>query len=538
VKRALLIALGVIVSVTPARADGNGYADLGQELLLRRFASPREKTEIDLGGYFRMRGESLYNLDLDHGLTPSGDPLFPVPVADPTAQSLHNADTRLRTDLRIYPKGAGMAITVRVDVLDNLALGSTPEGKPATGRAPNPAGSPGQNPPAEAMRIKRAFGEALLPIGVLAAGRMGAHWGLGLLANGGDCEGCDGGDAADRIAFVTPIAGHHWAVSFDLTATGPVTRRKDQARAIDIEPSDDVRTVTFAVFRQRSESSRLRRRRAGVASIEYGAYLSHRWQDNDIPSDYLPTAAPVPIDAGQVMHRGYRATAVDAFARFTFPSLEVAVEAAYLNARVDQPSLIPGVLLDRPVTSNQVGMAVTSRYGAEEARFTAGFDFGYASGDDAPGFGAFPEPGATEAMPGDLDGPQASLPADSTVDNFRFHPDYRIDRILFREIIGTVTDAIYLRPHMRYTLLDLGHGRLTADVALIASWAAEAASTPGGARALGVEIDPGLRYETKDGFRVALEHGLFLPGAGFDVRGGGPGANPAQMVRVRMGYYF
>ena len=40
-----------------------------------------------------------------------------------------------------------------------------------------------------------------------------------------------------------------------------------------------------------------------------------------------------------------------------------------------------------------------------------------------------------------------------------------------QRIIGTVTDAVYLRPHGRYTLLDLGHSQLLADVAVIASWA-------------------------------------------------------------------
>lgn len=141
-------------------------------------------------------------------------------------------------------------------------------------------------------------------------------------------------------------------------------------------------------------------------------------------------------------------------------------------------------------------------------------------------------------MPGDLDGPQASLPGDSTVDNFRFHPDFRIDRILFREIVGTVTDAMYLRPHARYVIADLGHATLTADVAVIASWAAEASSTPGGARHLGIEIDPGIRYHTNDGFRVAIEHALFLPGPGFDSASGGPGSRAAQLIRARLGYFF
>ena len=41
---------------------------------------------------------------------------------------------------------------------------------------------------------------------------------------------------------------------------------------------------------------------------------------------------------------------------------------------------------------------------------------------------------------------------DNRIDNFRFHSDYRVDRILFREIIGTVTDAMYAKPHARLRL--------------------------------------------------------------------------------------
>ena len=45
-----------------------------------------------------------------------------------------------------------------------------------------------------------------MPVGVLSAGRMGNHWGLGMLANGGDCLDCNGGDAVDRLAFITDTA--------------------------------------------------------------------------------------------------------------------------------------------------------------------------------------------------------------------------------------------------------------------------------------------------------------------------------------------
>ncbi len=536
--RNVVLCLALLLPSVALADTGAGFADLGEDTATRQFASPRDEVEVDLSGGFRARGEALYNLDLDRGLTPSGDPLFPVPIADPDGQTLTYADMRLRTDLAIHAPGSGVAVIVRVDVLDNVGLGSTPEGKPGTGRAPTPAASPGQQPPSDAFRIKRAFGVALTPLGTLAVGRMGNHWGLGMLANGGDCGDCDGGDASDRIAFVTPIAGHLWAASFDWSATGPLARRRDEARAVDIEPTDDVYSATVAVMRYHSDMARARRARGARISVEYGAYLSHRWQDNDIPADYLPTAQPVGIDAAQVMARGYRATAVDGWFRLTLPRARVEAEVGMLTAEVAQASLVPGALFPEPVTSSQIGAALETEVQPMGEGFAVGVDAGFASGDAAPGFGAFPPPNAPAGQPGDLDAPQANPPFDNTVDNFRFHPDYRIDRILFREIVGTVTDAVYLRPHASFRLLDMGRSRLELRVAAVASWAVEAASTPGGSSALGIEIDPTLYYESRDGFVASLEHGVLFPLSGLDNAATGVRAEPAQVLRLRLGYAF
>ena len=46
-----------------------------------------------------------------------------------------------------------------------------------------------------------------------------------------------------------------------------------------------------------------------------------------------------------------------------------------------------------------------------------------------------------------------------------FTPDYFIDRILFREIIGTVTGAVYVRPHARVDVMRVAPGVLQASVA-------------------------------------------------------------------------
>ncbi len=527
-----LLFLALVISPVSI-ASASGFTDIGQDI------EAEAETVIRFSGALRTRFELLYNLDLDRGLSPSGQALYPVPLSDPDAQTLTHVDFRLRSDIALVVPKASMAIKIRLDTLDNLSLGSQPDGVPSV--------TVSQRDAAEPFRIKRAYGEVLTPFGLLAFGRMGNHWGMGMLANGGDCASCDSGDAADRIAFVTPLLGHVWAVAYDFTATGPYTQRNQPRRAIDLDPWDDVRTFTFAVLNFRSDVARRRRARADRASFEYGAYVSHRRQDRDVPAHYLQVANPVAIDGAQVTNRDFRATAVDVWARLTLPYARFEVEGAYLGARIGQPSLIPGVELRDEFTSRQFGIAFQSELGPKHAsgggRGAAGIDAGYASGDAAPGFGALlgarnGGPNQPPAQPGDIDGPQANAPFDTTVNNFRFHPDFRIDRILFREIIGTVTDAIYIRPHARIRLATVGPGKLEASLAVIASFAAQASSTPSGDRGLGLEIDPTLAYVTSNGFVASLEYAALFPLSGFDNPAAGLNAKPAQLLRFRLGLHY
>ncbi len=495
-------------------------AKLGEELTPRLYAAPRDKTETIVHGYLRTRGAYLYNLDLDRGLDAKGQPLFPVPLGG--GQALDSEDLRARTDVAIYARGIGVAVKSRIDWLDNVPLGGDPDlagGSPAT--------SGGQRP--STVVVKRAWAEALTPAGTLAVGRMGAHFGLGIAANGGDCEDCDHGDAADRLAFVSPLLGHLVAIAYDIASRGPFTPSKDGGHAISLEPTDGAAGPTLAIFKVHTPATLARRAAAGLASLEYAAYLSHRTQDRDVPAWYLPsTAAPTTFTSNDLVARGFSATSVGAWLRVTGEAFRIEAELAYLSASIANPSLIPGAQITEAITSTQLGGALESDFALAAARL--GFDAGYASGDSAPGFGAFPT-----ATNGDA---QASPPRDRTVDNFRFHPDYHIDQILFREIIGTITDALYLRPHVRTLLMSAGTGRLELGAALIASWAVEPTSTPSGARTLGYEIDPELRYASRDGFAATIDYGLLFPGAAFDNPTANLKAQPAQVVRARVAFVF
>ncbi len=85
------------------------------------------------------------------------------------------------------------------------------------------------------------------------------------------------------------------------------------------------------------------------------------------------------------------------------------------------------------------------------------------------------------ALPGDIDGPHYYCPAtggcatgDAYITNFRFNPSFRPDMILFRELIGGVTDALYFKPNASYKIAD----GFNIFAAVIYSRAIYATSTP------------------------------------------------------------
>lgn len=517
-----MTSASLVLTPSLAHADDRSFADLGYDL------DGEPDAQVELEGYFRNRNEILHNLDLDRGLTPSGEPLFPTPLSG-DGQTFRHSDMRLRTDLRAYSPVGAAAVNLRVDLLDNLALGSTPDGPPQSTISQRPV---------ETIKIRRAYGEALTPVGLLTVGRQGSHWGLGMLTHGGDDIDSDQGDAADRIAFVTPTLGHIWAVAYDFAWSGPQSQRRDGQRTLDLDPTDDARALTFAVMQYRTDESIDRRLKAGRSTFDYGAYFSFRWQENDVPAYYLPSATPQQYEPTDVMYRGFRGHALDVWLRYILPFARIEAEIAMLQSTIDQASVIPGAEFDEPLEALQFGAALETEVHAPTWPVGFGVDGGFASGDPAPGFGAFPGPFDERAEPGDLDGPQADPPRDNRIDNFRFHPDYRIDQILFREIIGTVTDAVYVRPHLTWHVAEWGPGRLRASAAAVASWALEPTSTPGQRRPLGLEINPSLLYESYGSFQLAFDHGILFPFAGLDNPQQGLSARPAQVFRLRIAMGF
>jgi hypothetical protein len=371
-------------------------------------------------------------------------------------------------------------------VLDNLRLGIAP--RPATSAAAVVT----QRGPDQPIDVRQLYGQVLLPFGVLTAGRMGAlvDWGTGFFLNAGNGLDDDYGDVGDRIAFTTPLAGLLWTALYEISATGPGSDAvRPRSPAFDLDPRDDVRTVAFSVSRYDSPAHpptasprgpQHRQLRPGgqlpLAVLRPRAGASPRrntaWCATSRPSWATPGCAP---------------TSAASPSRASSPSWASASATPPSTPRRCSTSRSPGGSSAACCAPTTAGEPALLRAGG--VRLRLGDDRDRASGraPTATAGGRATSTGRSSTSP--------ARPRDVNINNFRFHPNYRVDLIMWRRLIGTVTDAWYVRPMVRYRSVRCspprrGH-RERGD---------GAQQHPSGRAPLGVETDLGLIYEQEHGF--------------------------------------
>jgi len=528
-----LVALAGLVALLPVATAAAGPA---------RVEVPQW---FDLHGYLRGRGGVFHNHDLDRGPTPTTDePVFPVPPSG--GQVMGSMDMRLRLDLGIHV-GDVVTVHARIDGLDNVVLGSTPEGYPRTRWAPMAWATTGQEAPSggtnafsDSVRLKRAYGEVFTPLGVLAVGRMGLpRWGLGMVAAGSDGLDDDFDDDVDRIGFVTSFRDHFVGVSFDLNAIGPTTAGSagggTRRRAIDLELKDNVFTLSAALGKRTPEDVLRRQMEWGRTSFDYGLYVTYRWQQAEFPEFYLQglEGEDEAWTTDDAIERDLDAVAADLWLRLQTRRLRLELELAYLRSRIGDASMATGVTMP-PITSSQLGVVFQVEVSAVPRKLEAQIEVGLASGDDAPGLGVAPALDQYSSQAGDLDGPQFHLDDDLTIDNFRFHPNHVVDVVFWRQIVGTVTDAFYTR--VEITVHPSPY--FTVAVAGIPSWAVKRTSTPSGEPFYGFEVDLHARWRPVPGFEVWGDLGLFLPGSALDNTAADLDAKPALGAHLMVAFPY
>jgi uncharacterized protein (TIGR04551 family) len=503
-------------------ADAPGVTPIDEPV---RATAAHQWPRVRFEGFYRVRGDLGYGWDLNRGPTPLGVPVWPAAYVDGGRSPLQtNADMRLRLDAEVHV-GYGVTFRARLHALDNVRFGSLPDSDFV-------GGSLSQRAPSTPIDVRQLYGEVLLPIGVLRAGRMGSlvDWGTGFFVNAGNGWDDDFGDVGDRVSFTTSLGGLLWTLLYENSASGAGTDQVDGRvkPAFDLDPRDDVRTIALGVARWDTDVTRRRLLAASRTRLNFGVVSAIRWQDFDSAPGMVPSTRTV-------LPRGLFAVVGDAWARLDASWFTLEAELGMLYLSVQNLSLDPTIVTNVPVRGLQFGGVVRADFRGSPRLFGR-VEFGFASGDTAPGFGARPQ-GITPPQPGDLDGPQfdiTSASPDTTIDNFRFHPNYRVDLILFRRIIGMVTDAAYFRPMLRYRIGPM----VTFEGAVIASMAVFSSSTPGGANPLGIEADVALNYEQEWGFFARAEYGLLLPLAGFADAARGVSPSPAHALRATLAYRF
>lgn len=483
--------------------------------------SKRKKFElIEIDGYFRVRGDWMKNLnlgffdDVDFGGAPFPTPLACVVPTDtmspgntsdrPCGDSIKTTNMRLRLEPTINLDET-TAVHAQVDVLDNLVLGS------------------GAATDEDAIRVRRAWAEVTTPLGVIKFGRQPDQWGMGMFHNAGGDDPINGGydldsdygDTIDRVMFGTLIPGTRLrgAVSMDLPFTGPTTvsgatQPTEQAR--DADDNDDVRQWSFIMSRMDSPTEFRDTVDRGEMAINYGIYLSYTKQSWTYTADPDADAAP---DANAFVPRDLTQYTPDVWVKLGWKNLLVEAEAVAqvgsINRAVDL-GIAEGESVDI-LAFGGVGRVTAS---AVEDKLRFGLEVGGASGDSHD-----------NAVEGRTHFSNAVLfaPDDGRMSRFLFNPDYEVDLILFRELLGTVTNAGYVKPFLAYDLTK----SITAKVSNITSFALKPVSTPGNESMYGVEFDADLGY-AGNGFFTGIAYGVLFPLSAMnhpvdDSSSGGPG---------------
>lgn len=579
---------------TAERLDG-----AGTDPTVAPWTTPQ--TVFELHGYMRMRGEFIDQLFLGRGrgTSPSDNDFFAYwqPLDDgaipeggcgggrETApggsgsysacdqNALAFANMRLRVEPTIHLSD-DVRVRMQVDFLDNLVMGSTPGGLSLDSSwqrqygtlVPAQAFATTQDPPiaginsfSDSVVVRRAWAEVRnRGLGELRFGRMGAHWGLGILFNDGRGIDQDHQTDVDRVMAITRILGIYAFAAWDFASEGMMyidpSNHSYQRQSFDRVRLDDVDQMVFGVARRLSPEEQQQALARHDAVLNAGALFMYRTQNlttEGVSNPYGNYSYSSPT----FVRRGYESYTADLWVQFLYEDLRLELEAVGIFGTIDNLPFSQGDCTGNPscldrntfVANNgskmnllQMGLAFEGEYHLLNDQLGIYFNFGIASGD-ADQEGLSLRNGSIR---------QLNRPGghDRTLSTMYFHPAYRVDLLMYRNLMGQISGSYYFRPGLSYDFIRNGFGQLLgARADVIWSRAVEPVQTWGNQPDLGVEIDAQVYYRSEDGpdlldgFTVSLMYGILFPLGGLGYGPGdtrtGAGQN-AQTLRLLLGVTY
>ena len=474
-------------------------------------ATQARATDVRVDGSYRLRVAGNTNLLLDDSGFLLGQSAW--------------VEHRLRLTPKIIETGV-IEIQGSFDVVSGLLGGdvaSNFRGYGFTGRSDAQGGLH-----ANGFDFRHLFAQLRVPVGVLEFGQMPSHWGMGMVANGGNGEeetdfgDVRFGDIVDRVLFATrPLAflgsRSHLAQHVALALAADVVYRDRYASLVQRSPGGGIHFGDTAY--------------QGVAALVWD-----------------------PVDGTRAGF--YAARRVQSFA-LDGGDLHIWIFDAHLRTLV-QPGFLPGVTLSlegegaqiyggtshapnlaTPGTTRVTQQGAALRAMVSRGTVEAELEGGYASGD--------------------------ANPFDDQSSGFQMNRDFKVGLVLFDEVLlfqtqnaarrlsdpklvgrpppgldllpteGAVSNALYLKPTIRYRPAFLG-GKIRAVASVLFARAPEpvidaynslnssgprnAFGAPAG-RSYGTELDGALGYRSRIagdqlGIELGVQGGYLIPGDAFN----------------------
>jgi uncharacterized protein (TIGR04551 family) len=486
-------------------------------------------------------------------------------------QTLVSGDMRLRLKPEVHLSD-DIRVKAWIDLMDNVGLGTTGYG-------------PNEFDTKSAIKVRRAWGEARnRDIGELRFGRMGADWGLGILDNGGDRNGIDSDFSSDvdRIMGMTNLAGFYLMAAYDWANEGDVQPGSATPSGVPIDraQNDDTDAFTFAVAHKLELEAQQGALLRGESVFNYGVYFVYRDQllqrnlvTDTTDSDHDGSKKDTVPSSTQPYARFNQTQYIpDLWLQFLWEGLRVELESAFVAGGMeggcpvltDSGSLASSKYFqnaDEVLASDvgggsgnadlrskngrckfrQLGVALELEYRLFDEKLGIHFASGLATGDNnARGLAATNDPSLQRS-----DNPDD---ANRTISTFQFHPDYRIDLLLWRSIMRRVAGAYYFKPGISYDFIRDPYGQQAGGrFDIIYSRASSEKQAWGQSSNLGLELDVSLYYRSEDGpdvldgFYGLVQWGVLFPfkGLGYDPDiMGTPKTQNAMILRGVTGIQF
>jgi uncharacterized protein (TIGR04551 family) len=395
----------------------------------------------------------------------------------------------------------------------------------------------------DTIKPRRAWAEVRnRNLGELRFGRMPQSWGLGMYYNAGDGLDDDLSSDLDRVVGITKLAGFYLSASYDFIGEG-FFERSDE-RPLEQSQLDDVDQFTFSAALRNTPEELAAAKERGEMVFNAGVQFALRNQD----SLYSPSAAGMAtatMDAPNAPLRTIDATqyTTDLWLMLRYRGLRIEGEVAWVAGEMDNLTGMGGA---NQYTISQVGYALETELRLLDDRLGLYFDHGLASGDSSTeGLSS-----GSGQLPTDTADFVSQRSGDDTVSTFRFNPSYRVDLILWRNLMRQVTGAYYFKPGVSYDFVRTPFGQLAgARLDVIYSRAVAPLQTWGNDADLGLEIDVSLYFRTDDGpdlddgFNAKLQYGVLFPMQGLNLLKVDPTMPPgdlhtAQTLRLLLGVVF